>query len=331
MTGQIAPEGAGLPGDQDARPGPEHFGEPGDRRVWVRIANIVLDRIERGEYSGRMPSRYGIAAEFGTGAVTGQRVLRELGARGVIYRAGTMGYYVQGDGHDGAPGDPRASVRITGTLLGRIASGDLKPGDAVPPVEALSREHQCSRRTVTKALTALEARRVLRYHHGKGYQVLPPGDDSAAAGETGDLRTWVRVAAAILDRIGSGELRAGGLVPAKHVLARDLGVSASTVQRAIAELARQGVIRLGPGNRYRVCASFSYVPAQEPARRAPAGEQLVQALQWMWDGAYKIGETEDGKLEAWRVDGSGTLYADTPEELRDLIRADYGLRPVAAL
>ena len=51
----------------------------------------------------------------------------------------------------------------------------------------------------------------------------------------------------------------------------------------------------------------------------------------MWDGAYKISATADGKLEAWRMDGSGTLHADTPAGLRDKIREDYGLRPVAAL
>jgi DNA-binding GntR family transcriptional regulator len=216
----------------------EHFGEPGDLRVWVRIANTLLDRIASGEYTGRVPSRGGIAAEFSVSLATAQRILRELAARDVIRSAGKMGHYVRGE----EPADPRPpSVRVRQALLDRIASGDLEPWQAVPPIKALRREHGCSRRAVTAALAPLERSGAIRRTPGGGYQVIPEG---------------------------SGQPQDG--------------------------------IR----------------------------ERLTEALIWAWDGAYKIGSA-GGMLEAWRMDGSGTLHADTPEELRDLIRGDYGLRPVA--
>jgi hypothetical protein len=79
-------------------------------------------------------------------------------------------------------------------------------------------------------------------------------------------------------------------------------------------------------------AGYAVMPAGGPSPEdAAVREQLTQALQWVWDGAYEISTTDDGKLEAWRMDGSGTLHADTPEELRDAIRDDYGLHPVKML
>jgi hypothetical protein len=54
------------------------FGVPGDDRRWVRVANTLLDRIEAGRYSGWLPSRTAIAAEFGISPATAQRVHRTL-------------------------------------------------------------------------------------------------------------------------------------------------------------------------------------------------------------------------------------------------------------
>ena len=49
---------------------------------------------------------------------------------------------------------------------------------------------------------------------------------------------------------------------------------------------------------------------------------LLDALKWAWDGVYQI-SISGGKLEAWRTDGSGSVLADTPLELRDAIRDDW--------
>ena len=293
----------------------EHFGVPGDLRVWVRIANTLLDRIASGEYAGRLPSGHGIVAEFSVSPATGRKVLRALAARDLAYRVGNVGYYVQAGEHGTDSRPP--SVRVTEALLGRIASGDLKPWQAVPPIEALRSEHGCSRRPVTAALANLECCGVIRRVPGGGYQVMPDGADAAAGP---DLRSWARIERALL------ELAPGALVPSRAVLAREYQVSPSTVMRALGSLRERGVIRRIPGGGYEVIPPGDRPPSSE---EAAARQKLIEALQWMWAGVYEISEIAGGKLlEAWRMDGSGTLYADAPEGLRDAIREDYGLRPV---
>jgi DNA-binding transcriptional regulator YhcF (GntR family) len=161
---------------------------------------------------------------------------------------------------------------------------------------------------------------------GHGYGFIPGGQPSARGPRKHDL-----VAGALAGRIASGELKAGSLIPPKRDLARDMEAGTTTVERAFAKLVREGLIRLVPGNRYQVCATER---EGGPSPQEAARERLLEALRWMWDradGAYKISTTDDGTLEAWRMDGSGTLHADTPEELRDAIREDYGLRPVKTL
>jgi DNA-binding GntR family transcriptional regulator len=246
VPGEAPQLGPADPGGLAARGDPvtgrlEHFGEPGDPRDWVRVANTLIDRIEAGQYAdGLLPGRDVIAAELGVNPTrTVQRAFGELCKRGVIGWAPGRGHYVTG-----TP-DPRAWVRVMNGLLDQIAGGELKPGDRVPVVDALLARYGCGRdrHPVTKAFTALE---------------------------------------------------------------------------------RRGVIRRIRGNRYEVMAGVALSPEEIAAR-----EQLTEALRWAWDGAYKIGSSPRGGLEAWRMDGSGTLHADTPEELRDLVRGDYGLRPVA--
>lgn len=67
-----------------------------------------------------------------------------------------------------------------------------------------------------------------------------------------DPRAWVRVTRTVTNRIASGELRPAGPAPALAVLARDLGVSRSTVTRAYRELAAQGILRQVPGHGYQL-------------------------------------------------------------------------------
>jgi hypothetical protein len=66
-------------------------------------------------------------------------------------------------------------------------------------------------------------------------------------------------------------------------------------------------------------------PAEGDATVAADGtrDRLVEALRWAWEGLYQITAAADGRLEAWRLDGSAAVLADSPEELRDAIREDY--------
>jgi hypothetical protein len=56
------------------------------------------------------------------------------------------------------------------------------------------------------------------------------------------------------------------------------------------------------------------------------GRQLAD-LRWHWGDAYEI--TWAGRFHAWRRDDGAVLSARSSEELRELIRCDYGHRPVA--
>ncbi len=91
--------GTVMPGE-DAAPAPGGLapvGGPGDCRAWVRVASTLLDRIARGEYSGRLPGRAALTAEFRVTARTVQRALTELARRDVIYRVPGLGYHLRAD------------------------------------------------------------------------------------------------------------------------------------------------------------------------------------------------------------------------------------------
>ena len=51
-------------------------------------------------------------------------------------------------------------------------------------------------------------------------------------------------------------------------------------------------------------------------------------LRWHWSSAYVIECYGLGSWVAQRRDGKGTIRADDPELLRDMIAADYGSYPV---
>jgi len=54
----------------------------------------------------------------------------------------------------------------------------------------------------------------------------------------------------------------------------------------------------------------------------------LENLRWNWGEAYVIDHFGDYRWMAQRRDKRATLRADSPEELRNLIIADYTARPV---
>jgi DNA-binding transcriptional regulator YhcF (GntR family) len=223
----------------------------------------------------------------------------------------------------GVPGDPRDWVRVANTLIDRIEAGRY-PDGLLPGRDALAADLGVSTRTVQRAFGELVGRKVIGWVPGCGHFISG----------TPDPRGWVRVMNGLRDQIAGGELKPHDRVPAVEVLrVRYRCGDRHPVTKALMALEREGVlrrIRRGRPAGYEVIPPGDWPP---PPEEAAARQQLVHALQWVWAGAYKISETDDGKLEAWRMDGSypATLRADTPEELRDKIRADYGLRPVKEL
>lgn len=51
-------------------------------------------------------------------------------------------------------------------------------------------------------------------------------------------------------------------------------------------------------------------------------------LRHHWGGAYVIDHPAPGCWQAVRRDGKGTICADNPELLREMVRADYQAAPV---
>jgi DNA-binding transcriptional MocR family regulator len=132
-----------------------------------------------------------------------------------------------------------------------------------------------------------------------------------------DARTWVRVAAIVMDRIQDGDYKPGQLLPPMGVLCGGAGLwcSRSTVSKALQDLEKRGAVTRVPGLGYQVT----------PARITPgtAASRLLEALRLVWDGVYMLSITGSGRLEAWRNDGSHSLSVTTAEALRDAIREDW--------
>lgn len=66
----------------------------------------------------------------------------------------------------------RAPHRVAYELMGRIGSGDLRPGDWLPTDRELLREFPVSRTALREALIILECLGLTESHHGVGCQVI---------------------------------------------------------------------------------------------------------------------------------------------------------------
>src|SRR5580700_3967427 len=72
------------------------------------------------------------------------------------------------------PNGMPAYKKIQATILKRIESGHLKPGDAVESERELAKIHQVSLMTARHALTALEREGLVQRRRGAGTFVAPP-------------------------------------------------------------------------------------------------------------------------------------------------------------
>lgn len=95
-------------------------------------------------------------------------------------------------------------ARIAADLRARIASGDLQPGDRVPPTRDLARTSRVALATATKALAVLKQEGVVRALPRVGVVVAGGASTTGDRGERGGLRreAIVRAAIDIADREG---------------------------------------------------------------------------------------------------------------------------------
>jgi GntR family transcriptional repressor for pyruvate dehydrogenase complex len=66
----------------------------------------------------------------------------------------------------------RLSEELAERILSSIATGQLRPGDQLPPIAAMARAFHVATGTVREALVRLEAKRVIEIRPGAGVFVV---------------------------------------------------------------------------------------------------------------------------------------------------------------
>ncbi|MBF8187300.1 winged helix-turn-helix transcriptional regulator [Nonomuraea sp. K274] len=74
-------------------------------------------------------------------------------------------------------------VRVAEHLAARIESGDLRPGQKLPPERELATEYGVAYHTIRKAMQILRDRHMIASVHGRGTFVLPRDEWNAGDGE----------------------------------------------------------------------------------------------------------------------------------------------------
>src|SRR4029079_12272838 len=68
--------------------------------------------------------------------------------------------------------EARLSDKVTDAILEMIASGQLKPGDALPPERELGKQFGVSRTVIREAVRALAAKGMLEVRSGSGVRII---------------------------------------------------------------------------------------------------------------------------------------------------------------
>ncbi|WBU53444.1 GntR family transcriptional regulator [Paracoccus sp. SCSIO 75233] len=95
--------------------------------------------------------------------------------------------------------------------------------------------------------------------------------------------TWQSVQGEVLRRIRTGEWRAGELIPTEHELAAELGCARATVNRALSQLAQDGIVhrrrrvgtRIASGNVEEAGAEAQPIRGEVEATGARYGYRLI--------------------------------------------------------
>ena len=140
---------------------------------------------------------------------------------------------------------PRATAwgaykTIAAALRQRIALGEFEPGTLLPSEAELSAEYGVSRNTLRRALTELEAERLITVLPGRGRAVAEPGQ---SRGDTQSAAPSYRlIASELRAKIECGELAPGDALPSEAELTTQYGVSRGTTRQAFLELQAAGLI-----------------------------------------------------------------------------------------
>jgi DNA-binding GntR family transcriptional regulator len=145
-------------------------GRPSARRSYLRIAEVLRNRVRSGTYpAGTMlPAETALSGEFGVVRNTLRRALAELVRERLIETVPGRGRVVRTE----IPALPRYG-EIAAELTAEVAAGRLRPGDVVPSEAELADRLCASRGTVRRALAELEAAGLVVTRQGRRRRVRP--------------------------------------------------------------------------------------------------------------------------------------------------------------
>jgi GntR family transcriptional regulator len=165
------------------------------------------------------------------------------------------------------PGTVAVHHQIADSIRGRIASGDLQPGDPIPTVEELRIQWRCSPGTARSALAVLRAEGLITHGRGKAATVRKPPSRIKLPQSFGQQqKDAVLLPEGERSASGAMELTAGipiektaatyrySTVPADEQLAADFAVPPGT------PLLRREYEMLDPETNNRLSFSISYIP-----------------------------------------------------------------------
>lgn len=129
---------------------------------------------------------------------------------------------------------------------------------------------------------------------------------------------YLQIAESVRQEIAYGALRAGDTLPSLRVVAERWRCTVGTVQRAYAELAREGLVTTRFGQGTRVAAGAPPAGPATPLRRATLANHTERFLLEMLAGGYDAGEVEQAlrlALERWQSMADAPT-PETPQTLR---------------
>ena len=99
------------------------------------------------------------------------------------------------------------------------------------------------------------------------------------------LPIYEQIVQSVRHACGTGMLAAGDRFPAVRVIAGELGVNPNTVQKAVAELTRAGLLEVRPGQ-------GCFVASQRPPAKSERASQIRPKLRELLIDAANLGITE---------------------------------------
>ena len=150
--------------------------------------------------------------------------------------------------------------------------------------------------------------------NAKREPMLPSGSLRPAGRQT--LNTWQSVQAEVLRRIRTGRWAAGQLIPTEHQLAEELGCARATINRALTQLAEDGIVQ----RRRRVGTRVAATSVPEAGAEATPIREEVEATGKAYN--YRLTDKDIVRASADIVSVMHVGHNDPLVRYRAIITAD---------